>query len=268
MATASHYEAHSADSYEQAYFYEAGSYQQYLVDLVKDRLQLQAGGGRHSILDVGGGTGNFAQALLKESSEETQITVVDPFLDPTTSLTAENGRLSFVKETAEVFLKPSTTANWRSNFSQVLLKEVAHHFADEDRVGIFRGMHQDLHPSPAGPSLLIITRPQTEIDYPLWDAARQVWKDNQPSVNDFCGELQEAGFSQIQHTLEAYPCRIALSRWQTMIKQRFWSTFSNFSDEQLEEACQGIARDYQDRVDKEGILHFEDRLVFITATKE
>lgn len=38
--TSSHYEAHSADSYEEAYFYEAGTYMQHLVDLVGNRLKL------------------------------------------------------------------------------------------------------------------------------------------------------------------------------------------------------------------------------------
>jgi hypothetical protein len=42
MATSSHYEAHSADSYEEAYFYEAGAYMQHLVDLTSARLKLGA----------------------------------------------------------------------------------------------------------------------------------------------------------------------------------------------------------------------------------
>jgi hypothetical protein len=160
--------------------------------------------------------------------------------------------------------------------SQILLKEVVHHFEDKDRVGIFRGMHECVSLSSQSskdhqkddetiPSILIITRPQVDIDYPLWDQARQVWKDNQPSVEQFADELQQAGFGRIQHSLESYPCHIALSRWQTMIKNRFWSTFSSFSDEELQQACEQIAIDYQDRLDEQGILHFEDRLVFLTA---
>jgi hypothetical protein len=42
MATSSHYEAHSADSYEEAYFYEPGAYMQHLVDLTSARLKLGA----------------------------------------------------------------------------------------------------------------------------------------------------------------------------------------------------------------------------------
>ena len=50
-----------------------------------------------------------------------------------------------------------------------------------------------------------------------------------------------------------------------MVKQRCWSTFSEFSDDQLERACEVIAKDCV--VDVDGVLHFEDRLVFISARK-
>jgi len=53
-----------------------------------------------------------------------------------------------------------------------------------------------------------------------------------------------------------------------MVKSKFWSTFSNFSDEELNAACDTIAKEYEDRVDSDGILHFEDRLVFISAEKK
>jgi hypothetical protein len=118
------------------------------------------------------------------------------------------------------------------------------------------------------PSILIITRPQIDIDYPLWEGAKQVWKDNQPSIEEIVSDLQKAGFCDISYTIESYPCSIQLQRWQSMINQRFWSTFSKFTDEELIKACQQIAHDYKDRIDKEGNITFEDRLVFITATKE
>jgi hypothetical protein len=78
---------------------------------------------------------------------------------------------------------------------------------------------------------LIITRPQLEIDYPLWNEARQVWAQNQPSVQDITKDLQQAGFSNVSHTLEPYPCSVSLERWQGMVQKRFWSTFSKFSNQ-------------------------------------
>ena len=77
----------------------------------------------------------------------------------------------------------------------------------------------------------------------------------------------EAGFSNIDHSIEAYPCSIKLDQWQDMIKGRFWSTFSFFTDKELEQACQKIAKAEAHRIDEGGFVHFEDRLLFITASK-
>eukprot|EP00536_Pseudo-nitzschia_multiseries_P002784 jgi/Psemu1/184258/e_gw1.38.15.1 len=310
--TSSHYEAHSnADSYENgSFFYESGAYMEYLLAIIREKLKLVAPnedeGGSRCIVDIGGGTGNFARALLEKQTatgdHRSAMVVVDPFLippDATKQTGSKNGdspdRLSFVKAPAEDFLRapsPEEDRCWRTNiidrdyggYDQILLKEVVHHFEKKDRIGIFRGMRDGLRrqSSPAQtqatplPSMLIVTRPQTDIDYPLWDAARAVWKENQPSIEEIEDELKEAGYTHLERTVEAYPCSISLASWQSMVKNRFWSTFSNFSDEELERACESIAQnnyskrkiDHADAaVEEEGdpILHFEDRMIFLTA---
>ncbi|KAL3910374.1 MAG: hypothetical protein SGILL_007715 [Bacillariaceae sp.] len=309
--TSQHYEVHADNaSYEKAYFYKPGAYMEHLVKLHVDRMGLQQPMGAagddisRRILDIGGGTGNFAQALVESVSKEAEssstpssspdnikIVVVDPFLDPTTSAQQDQDSLSkaisFVKAGAEAFLEEHVTDGYFSNatdsswkqpgsYHQILMKEIVHHLDAKDRVGIFRGMHHGLATiKPTNnrskdkpmPSILIVTRPQVEIDYPLWDKARQVWKENQPSLQELADDLQAAGFHSVMYTIESYPCSIALDRWQSMIQTRFWSTFSNFSDEELAEACRRIAQEYRDRIDDTGTIHFEDRLVFLTACK-
>jgi hypothetical protein len=310
--TASHYDAHAdKNSYEDAFFYEPGAYMTHLVELTKNRMQLDRKNPiKRRILDIGGGTGNFAEALIRAAaptSSDTdkdspptsplQIIVVDPFLDPTTITTkvsatdkleddssSAKAPLQFVKASAEDFLNAESSpgsAWWRTagSYHQILMKEIVHHLNLKDRVGIFRGMYQGLaelqvfrekdpnNTTNCIPSLLIVTRPQIEIDYPLWEDARQVWRDNQPSVEELVQDLHEAGFQNVQHTLETYPCSISLQRWQSMVQNRCWSTFSNFTDEELLSACARIASDYQDRIDDDGNIHFEDRLVFLTACK-
>lgn len=272
-----HYKAHSAESYEQAFFYEAGAYTERLCSLVQDRLQLKAQPQQPQqkrLLDIGGGTGSFTRMLVKETN--VSAVVVDPFLEKSSEADDDkDDSVRFVAEPAEAFMKdvvdnsdPDDTNWWRSNYDFVLLKEVAHHFAEADREPIFRGMWKGLRPtsSSSHPSLLLITRPQYEIDYPLWDEARHVWAQNQPSLKTFVSELRRAGFCDIQHTIEPYPCSVPLGRWQSMVKSRFWSTFSHFSDEQLETACETIAENEKHRI-KDGVIMFEDRLLFISAKK-
>ena len=216
---------------------------------------------------------------------------MDPFLTSTETEKDENEqqqRLHFVAAAAQVFAATTTpptndtnTLWWRQDYyDHILLKEVVHHL--DDRVAIFRGMHQgfrqnnmdhgndddddDDDTSPP-PSLLIITRPQTDIDYPLWPAARAVWAAHQPSATQLVAELQQAGFSRVTSRLESYPCQIALTAWQTMVQERFWSTFSKFSDEELKQVCEEMSVTQAERLDEKGVLHFQDRLVFLSAWK-
>jgi SAM-dependent methyltransferase len=277
--TKSHYEGHSAETYESAYFYAPGAYTEHLASLVKRSLQLDASPDScpkdRCLLDIGGGTGNFTRMIVEDAPNVCAI-VVDPFLEQQSisggvdesESAASDERIRFVKASGEEFkLKPTDeTLWWRQNYQQVLLKEVVHHFKDTDRVPIFKGIFNGLERSDA-PSLLIVTRPKLEIDYPLWDEARKVWAENQPSLEQFVDELEQAGFSNVQHSVEPYPCTILLERWQSMVKARFWSTFSNFTDKELDAACHRIAENEKERIDKDGLLHFEDRLLFITARK-
>jgi hypothetical protein len=266
MNSKSHYEAHTAESYESAFFYEEGSYTKYLCDLVVGQMHLKEVVEPRTMLDVGGGTGNFTRMLTKEAVGIRAI-VVDPFLQE--SSRQQGVELQFVQASAEEFMNEKFDPSdewWRKGYSQVLMKEVIHHFNDSDRTKIFKGVLNGLSDVSAEvPSLLIITRPQHDIDYPLWQEARDVWAKNQPHVDEILKDLTDAGFQNVQCKMEAYTCEISLTRWQTMVKQRFWSTFANFTDSELDEACKVIAESEAPRMDPNGCIRFEDRLLFILA---
>jgi SAM-dependent methyltransferase len=288
MTTQSHYENHSISSYESAYFYSEGEYTEYLSRIVTRRLGLEPTSCRR-ILDVGGGTGNFTRMLLRKSPEVEAI-VIDPFLleinqsdvDGNRDSTISNSnsssasppvvtnRVKFVKASAEIFLDPPTedTLWWRQDYHQVLMKEVIHHIDSSNRIGVFSGILGDLPEKPSNdPGLLIVTRPSEDIDYPIWAEAKDVWAQNQPSLKQLQYELEQAGFSYISNTIEGYPCEIKFERWVSMIKNRFWSTFSHFSNQELDDACEQLRRDESHRIDENGIIRFEDRLLFISAFK-
>jgi len=276
-STQSHYEAHSATTYESAYFYSPGAYTDYLTKLVVSRLGLEATTKRR-VLDIGGGTGNFTKMMV-ENSPSVEAIVVDPFLEGEDNATSAVGSVKFVQAPAEMLGEPRTDGMWwRQDYHQVLMKEVIHHLNAKDRVAVFRGIHQDISSSSSSsssasssmsddPNILIITRPHLEIDYPLWKEAKQVWAENQPSLTELQSELEGAGFSRVTSSIEAYPCEIDFERWMSMVKGRFWSTFSNFTDEELEEACERMRIDEAERINEDGVIHFEDRLVFISAYK-
>ena len=346
--TKSHYEAHSAESYDSAFFYEVGPYMKHLRDLCYNRLQLQVRDWDtpatkspttattttvtvpRILLDIGGGTGTFTRTLISDRDHDDdnnnnndddidttnslpniEAIVIDPYLEFNSSLEnsihhddddddddkrSHKNVLSFIKAPAEAFIMSSTKEpttptvtpfpapteiELPRQYHQILLKEVIHHFADQDRSAIFHGLyHYGLLPTRTAttgattpntttpiPSILIITRPQYDIDYPLWDDAKTVWAQNQPSLDVLMQELETAGFTSVTHTIESYPCSIPLTRWCSMIQNRFWSTFTNFTDDELQEACHVIATNERHRITKDGMIQFDDRLVFITACK-
>jgi hypothetical protein len=114
-----------------------------------------------------------------------------------------------------------------------------------------------------GASLLVVTRPKNEIDYPLWPGAREAWARDQPGAFELEDDLRAAGFRMVTSRIMTYPCAVDLKSWLGMVRNRFWSTFSNFTDEELEAGCATIAEEA--RVDGDGRVHFEERLVFISA---
>ncbi len=257
----SHYEGHSSTSYENAFFYEPGVYQEYLRDRVRASLRLTSES-KHILIDIGGGTGNFTRAII----DGTQVTaiVVDPFLEDSSD-DSNSQSVQFVKAAAEAYKQPPGTDRWRNGYSQVLLKEVIHHIATTDRVAVLRGIREGMSSSSEiKPAILIITRPQRDIDYPLWSDAREVWAQNQPSLGELVDDLKKAGFRNVEHTVEAYKCQIPIARWKDMVKARFWSTFSSFSDSELEKACDVIEQNEAGRT-VNGVISFEDRLLFIKA---
>lgn len=293
-----HYKNHSSASYDSAYFYSSPGYIDHLTKRVHDHLQWtlkkntsaihdKKDTGRATqeflLLDIGGGTGSFTKNLLREFPHHRAI-VMDPFLEHHTAAI----NISFVKASATEFIIPENKVSsdisggraewWTTNYQQVLIKEVVHHFDPAERRLIFNGIREGLVPSdslhsdgapstPASsaPAILIITRPKYDIDYPIWPTARDKWSIEQPAVNEIMADLVEAGFSKVSHQVEAYPCAVDISKWKAMVQQRFWSTFASFTDEELKEACDTMEVRERHRIDQSGKIRFEDRLLFISA---
>ena len=184
---------------------------------------------------------------------------------------------------------------WKSGYDCVLLKEVIHHIDPTERVAIFTGLKHGffVSSSPSSssiisrntPSLLIVTRPKHDINYPLWPQACDVWSMNQPCTQQIVSDLQLAGYNNVIVQIYTYPCTVQLGRWLRMIKNRFWSTFATFTNEELYLGCEYIVNEAQSKSsaaengqsssssssvtienNNDFVLQFEERLVFITAS--
>ena len=221
--------------------------------------------------------------VLDGSTRGTEGIVMDPFLS---AAATSNGPIQFVRAGAEDFINSMVEGDacslskelkpkwWRHeyDFNQVLMKEVIHHipqevcrpFFDALRRLMLRSTRPSDAPEEGAPSVLIVTRPRSKLDCPLWDGAREVRAKLFPPVEDIVDDLVAAGFRHVQWTIESYPCVIQLEQWTAMVKGRCWSAFSHFEDEELEEACREIERTAD--VDCDGRIHFDERMLFITGS--
>lgn len=97
---------------------------------------------------------------------------------------------------------------------------------------MYAGLYQQLLP---GGCALTITRPQ-DVDYPLFDRARQIWREHQPHHLVFTAAMEATGFS-VEVQAHDYVAVMPKQRWLGMMRSRFWSTFSYCTDEELEQVC-------------------------------
>lgn len=266
----------------------------------KNRWLLDIGGGTGTftkmIMDDNDNNSNMNAVVLDPYFTDDTVTASNDDIDFDKKINNNNkSKLYFVKGTAEdlnidkITIKSSSSSSWwkkKDKYNYCLMKEVIHHLpdnnntTDNDRINIFRGILSILKENNDNdsttyttnthihtPSLLIVTRPKYDIDYPMWQAAKDVWVKNQPSVDGIINDLQVAGFSNVQYNTIIYPCRMNINKWCDMVKGKVWSTFSYFTDDELDKACDWI-KDNVDVDDDKGNISFEDRLIFITAMKQ
>jgi hypothetical protein len=77
--------------------------------------------------------------------------------------------------------------------------------------------------------------------------------------------LYQAGFAHVETHQHITQCTIKLQQWQTMVKQRCWSTFGHFSDDELQDACDHYLTKAPQLDDNGDTLQFEDRLLLLAA---
>ncbi|MEM7249442.1 MAG: methyltransferase domain-containing protein [Acidobacteriota bacterium] len=232
-----------------AVFYQPDTpYQHWLLDEVAQRLALQPS---DRLADLGCGAGAFAAALAKR--ERLTVPAVGVELDAAHASEARELGLTVLDTDLEGF-----AAGPAGGFDALLAKEVIHHVAEERLREVLTGLLGRLN---VGGRLLLVTRPR-EVDYPLFAAARQAWRDQQPEAEDFAEILREAG---AEVSLETASWRWSLPRvdWWQLVRNRFWSVFRGFDDAALEAGLAELA----DELGPGDTVEFDDRLVFILARR-
>lgn len=247
--TSSHY-AKVANHYNHAFFYGGSiDYQNWLLQKVLHHLQLKPS---DQVVDIGCGTGTFTSALYDQIEFNQEIIGVDLSPDMLNHANTLRGVRTHCTDAV------SFSQSHEYQYDKALMIEIIHHIDSADLPSLYKGIYQQLR---KGGILLTITRPNI-VHYPFFQAALDIWSQFQPDSEIYVQLQKEAGFSVNCQTYD-YPIQIPKTQWLEMIKNRFWSTFSHFNDEELQAGLIELENKYA----KAEVLNFVDTLVFIEALR-
>lgn len=219
----------------------------WMTDCILSRLEPRSG---DRVADIGCGTGLFASGLVKRSG---RVTCVDPSDSMLRQLPKQYG-YEPVQATAEE-LAEGKAALPDSEFEAILMKEAIHHVRDREQVlDFFANLL-----APGG-RILVAMLPKS-IDYPLFDRALREFNKRQPDPREIADHLERTGL-QVDLSYNSFPLTFSKNRYFRMIRNRYMSLLSEFSEEALEEGITEI-----DRRHPEELLQFSDRFAFVAGRR-
>ncbi|MFG3102861.1 class I SAM-dependent methyltransferase [Streptomyces sp. NPDC048182] len=207
------------------------------------------------IADIGSGTGLFAKEVAGQLCPRHPILCVDPseamlggLGDPLPS------GLAPVVASAEDVAEGRARLPYEE-LDAIWLKESVHHVTDQ--AGTLHGLADRL--APAG-RLLIVMLPAT-IRYPLFEAALARFAELQPDPAVIEGHLREAGLdTRITHV--EHELRIDRDRYLDMVRARYMSLLSTFTDSELREGVEEMRAAHP-----EPELIIPDRFAFVLGRR-
>ncbi len=108
--------------------------------------------------------------------------------------------------------------------------------------------------------MLVLMLP-TRITYPLFRDALKVFAEHQPDPADIAAAMRDADLAAVV-TEHSFPLAFAAERYLQMVRNRYMSLLSAFSDAELEAGVGEIRRDHPgDRIE------FTDTFAFVLGKK-
>jgi SAM-dependent methyltransferase len=248
--TQDHY-ARLAATYDENWAYSP-AFVDWLTGCIQRRLRITAS---ERAADIGCGTGLFARGLAQYADV---VVCADPSAPMLAQLPRDN-RLVPVVATAEEVASGAVPMP-HERYDALLLKEVLHHV--EQRETVIAGLARLLGP---GGRMLVVMLP-TQISYPLFPDALRLFASQQPDPADIAGLLREAGLLgeaglETGLTYDRFHLRFPAERYLQMVRDRYMSLLSHFSDEELEAGAAEIRRAHPGEY-----IEFDETYAFILGT--
>lgn len=242
--TQAHYDR-LAPEYDQNWTYSS-EFLEWMTGCIVDRLRLSSG---DRVLDVGCGTGLYARRLVERTG---CVVCVDPSAGMLEQVPGDPG-LEAVQASAED-LASGRAVLPVDRFEAILVKEAIHHVADPAEV--IEGLAGLLAPV----SRLLIVMLPTSIDYPLFPAAHDRFRELQPDPEVIAAAVADVGL-EVSLFYDDFPLRFPTERYLTMVRNRYLSLLSLFDDEEL---AAGVAEIRHRHPGPQ--VEFRDRFAFVLGT--
>jgi ubiquinone/menaquinone biosynthesis C-methylase UbiE len=236
-----------AEKYEENWAYSP-EFVQWMTENLRKRLSLTPGSSR--VLDVGSGTGLYARGLAEQAGVVVCADLSAAMLE---QLPADERLIPLVAGAEE--LTDGEIRLPHDGYDAILLKEVIHHVAHPPQV--LDGMSRLLRP---GGRILVAMLP-SEIDYPLFDAALELFRERQPAPEDIADALSRAGL-RTELTYDEFPLVFTLDRYTQMVRNRYMSMLANFDDDEIDAGISEIRRTHPGPE-----VRFPDRFAFVLGVK-
>jgi ubiquinone/menaquinone biosynthesis C-methylase UbiE len=220
----------------------------WMNDRIQERLTITAG---DAAADIGCGTGLFSRGLAARAAA---VTCADPSAAMLAQVPASD-TITTVQASAED-LASGRVVPPRDHYNAILVKEALHHVAAGDRGSVISGLVRLLAP---GGRLLVVMLP-TRITYPLFPEALALFESRQPDPAVIAGLMRAAGL-EAELNYDGFPLAFETGRYLQMVRDRYMSLLSAFTDEELDA---GIARIRRDNPGEQ--VSFTDTFAFVLGT--
>ena len=243
--TRAHYDR-LADTYDENWAYNP-EFIRWMTGGIAERLSVDAG---DRVADIGCGTGLYARGLAERSG---RVVCADPSAKMLEQLPAGDAYLP-VQASAEQITSGDVRLPY-DRLDAILVKEAIHHV--DDRQSVLRGLAELL---ADGGRLLVVMLP-VSIEYPLFADALTLFERLQPDPEDVASDIRALGL-RAEVAYESFPLAFTKTKYLAMVRSRYMSLLSNFTDEQIERGIEEIDQRYQ-----EERLSFPDRFAFVLGTR-
>ena len=138
---------------------------------------------------------------------------------------------------------------------------MVHHLTENECKATFSALQNKL----SNDGNLLICNRLYNVEYPFFEEAHAMLRKYKGTKGEYyVSLLEQSGFVVSSVSVHEYPASLSLDWWITMIRNRFWSVFSKFDDEQLEKGIDEII----DKFGKSDVVTFLDKIVVIVVHKK